>query len=1263
MAERPRRSPCFAQDGAFFRYIVVDRSQSPEFRTGSGGLHLDARGLRSAAVLAVLALALPLAAHAQTVTATLAVGTTPLSVAVNPVTNNVYVANYGSNTVRAIDGATNHATTVAAGTGPNSVAVNAVTNMIYVTNSGSNTVTVINGATNGTTTVAVGTAPISVAVNPVTNKIYVANGGSGTVTVINGATNSTATVAVGSDPCSVAVNPVTNVIYVANQGSGSVTVINGANNSTATVVVGSAPSSVAVNPATNQIYVANEGSGNVTVINGANNSATAVTAGKAPYSVAVNPATNEIYVANYSSANVTVIEGGTNITSTVAAGTNPTSVAVNPMTNQIYVADQGSGNVTVINGASNSPTTIAAGSAPDFVTVNPVTNKIYVANSGSADMTVIDGATNNTATTVAAGSAPYSAAVNPVTNMIYVAGYSSSDSVTVIDGATNSPTTVTVGENPFWVAVNPVTNMIYVANRGGNTVTVIDGATNSPTTITVGSNPYSVAVNPVTNMIYVANSGSDSVTVIDGATNSITATVAVGGYPISVAVNPATNTIYVAGGSNSVTVIDGANNSTTTVTAGTAPYSVAVNPVTNQIYAANFGSDNVTVIDGANNNTTTVAAGTEPSWVAVNPVTNMIYVANLYSDNVTVIDGANNSTTTLAAGTNPYSVTVNPVTNKIYIANENSNNLTVIDGATNTTTTVAAGAGPVSVAVNPVTNMIYVANSNSNNVTVIDEQQVQPIPLTTSITALTNNETGSPTPSFTFSASSTTATVPDGVYFQVDTWQNTWGAATGSNPSYTGTVAPLQLGFHILYAYAVDGQEATSTQASSLLTGAIQAYGFLVTPPVPSVVSLAPSSGTGATQAFTAVYSDPNGTSDLASVRILFNTAISAANGCYVYYYPATNLMYLENNGGSGMTAGIAPGSSSTVSNSQCTLAGTGSSYSVDGNNATLIAALTFSGTFSGEKNAYMLAVGKTSNSGWVQEGTWTVPAGAPTIVSLSPSSGSGATQAFTAVYSDPNGTADLVSVRILFNTAISAVNGCYVYYDPASNLMYLENNGGSGLTAGIAPGSSSTVSNSQCTLAGTGSSYSTSGNDATLVAALTFSGTFTGAKNVYLLAVGETLNSGWVQKGTWTPIAGPPTVVSLAPSSGSGTMQAFTAVYSDPAGTADLVSVRILFNTAISAANGCYVYYYPGTNLLYLENNAGSGLTAGIAPGSSSTVSNSQCTLAGTGSSYTPSGNDATLVVALTFSGTFTGSKNVYLMAVGERLNSGWVLKGTWTP
>ncbi len=173
-------------------------------------------------------------ARADTVTTTVSAGTNPYAVAVNPVTNKIYVANAVSNNVTVIDGATNAATPVSAGSRPVAVAVNPVTNKIYVANcgsacavsgSGNGDVTVIDGATNMTTTVSAGSAPIAVAVNPVTNKIYVANGVSNNVTVIDGATNATTPVSAGSNPDAVAVNPVTNKIYVANNSSANVTVI------------------------------------------------------------------------------------------------------------------------------------------------------------------------------------------------------------------------------------------------------------------------------------------------------------------------------------------------------------------------------------------------------------------------------------------------------------------------------------------------------------------------------------------------------------------------------------------------------------------------------------------------------------------------------------------------------------------------------------------------------------------------------------------------------------------------------------------------------------------------------------------------------------------------------------------------------------------------------------------------------------------------------------------------------------------------------
>jgi YVTN family beta-propeller protein len=134
----------------------------------------------------------------------------------------------------------NVAATVTAGTNPESVAVNPVTNQVYVGNAASSNVTVINGANNTVSaTVTVGTAPFAMAVNPVTNKIYVANVTSSNVTVIDGNFNTTATttmLTVGTTPNAVAVNPTTNQIYVTNGGSANVTVINGATSTSAATV-------------------------------------------------------------------------------------------------------------------------------------------------------------------------------------------------------------------------------------------------------------------------------------------------------------------------------------------------------------------------------------------------------------------------------------------------------------------------------------------------------------------------------------------------------------------------------------------------------------------------------------------------------------------------------------------------------------------------------------------------------------------------------------------------------------------------------------------------------------------------------------------------------------------------------------------------------------------------------------------------------------------------------------------------------------------
>lgn len=332
---------------------------------------------------------------------TIPVGTNPVAVAVNSVTNRIYVANANSNNVTVIDGDTNATTTVDVGTYPVAIAVNAITNRVYVVNFFSNSTTVIDGSTNKASTIT-GTGYSgfdwgAVAVNPVTDKIYVtysAPGGSvGTVTVINGATEGTTTVTPGQNPIAVAVNPKTDKIYVPNIWSNNVTVIDGTTNETTTVNAGACPLAVATNSVTNLIYVANEGCGawspgSVTVIDGATNSTTTINNGQDSVAVAVNSKTNRLYVAN-SNGTVSVFDGNGPAYSTIDVGTSPTAISVATDANKVYVANMGSDSVTVIDGATNTATTKKVGTAPSAIAVNPSTGAVYVVNSGSDNVTIL----------------------------------------------------------------------------------------------------------------------------------------------------------------------------------------------------------------------------------------------------------------------------------------------------------------------------------------------------------------------------------------------------------------------------------------------------------------------------------------------------------------------------------------------------------------------------------------------------------------------------------------------------------------------------------------------------------------------------------------------------------------------------------------------------------------------------------------------------------------------------------------------------------
>jgi YVTN family beta-propeller protein len=210
------------------------------------------------------------------------VGAKPVDIAIDPneegINSLIFVSNSDSDTVSVIDGSTNAViATIKARQEPVDVAVNPITNRLYIANYQNNTVSVIDyylsknqGLKNETiANIQVGDGPESIDFNPITNRLYVSNSDSDTVSVIDGSTNAViANIPVGTNPYGVAVNTDANLIYVANYLSNTVSVIDGSTNRVIdSISVNRFPFAVSYNQANKIAYVTHLSRNIVSMIN------------------------------------------------------------------------------------------------------------------------------------------------------------------------------------------------------------------------------------------------------------------------------------------------------------------------------------------------------------------------------------------------------------------------------------------------------------------------------------------------------------------------------------------------------------------------------------------------------------------------------------------------------------------------------------------------------------------------------------------------------------------------------------------------------------------------------------------------------------------------------------------------------------------------------------------------------------------------------------------------------------------------------------
>jgi YVTN family beta-propeller protein len=697
----------------------------------------------------------------------------------------------------------------ATGAGPSTLAVDPATHTIYVANGfnpsgnsvGGNTVSVIDSrhcnahdvshCRGPWPTITVGNLPSTIAIDQSTDTVYVTNAGDNTVSVFNGATcnardtagcgQTAATVPVGPFPDGIFADSANHTVYVANFGNlvgDTVSMIDSAactasdltacpTTAPPAVTVGLGPGDVDVDQATHTVYVAlspgvaafDADTCNATVQSGC---ATVGMLGGDPageISAKVDPANDTLYTANYDntisvydlrSCNASDLSGcggdsrGTVTPKGQADFETNTWLAVDTALNSVYVAYQKDDALMVVNAnvcsgahlaacASLNPPEIHTGSDPESVALDPLTQTLYVANQLDNDVSVIDPSRCDARTT--------SGCRARVPETLSPAG-----------GAVNN----SLAE----LAADPAAATIYVAN-GANTVAMRDtrmcnahrfvGCSATAPTVTVGTNPVAVAVDPVTHTVYVANAGgpgsAGTVTVLDGRSCNATdhsgcATASTlhvpDGNPDGIAVNPLTDTVYVAtvtsdGGPDLISVFNGGTcNAGTTRGCGQTPVNVATGP------------------DGG---------GKSTEYVAVNPETNTIYATSVVTinfapyagDSVYVIDGptcdaadtagCHNPLATISLGSdplfgdaNPFGIAVDQATDTIYTANlvngEGPGFVSVVDGATcnsqnlsgcdQTPATAPAGFGTAAIAVDPTNNHVYATNIEDTSVTTIN---------------------------------------------------------------------------------------------------------------------------------------------------------------------------------------------------------------------------------------------------------------------------------------------------------------------------------------------------------------------------------------------------------------------------------------------------------------------------------------------------------------------------------------------------------------
>jgi len=210
-------------------------------------------------------------ANSNTVLTWFYVPQSPQAIAVNPVTNKIYVSSSkypDPSIVTIIDGTNYTMSTVQVGSDAKNMVVNSVTNKIYALDTTRGAVWVIDGATHDTTAIDIYGLPIQMALDSVTNKIFVADEW-GNVYVVDGANNSVTTIpGIPEDQYAIVADALNHEVYVTGQLPRVLSAIDGLSYLASSTDIIDGPTVLDVNPVTGRVFTVQPFAYNVNVFAG-----------------------------------------------------------------------------------------------------------------------------------------------------------------------------------------------------------------------------------------------------------------------------------------------------------------------------------------------------------------------------------------------------------------------------------------------------------------------------------------------------------------------------------------------------------------------------------------------------------------------------------------------------------------------------------------------------------------------------------------------------------------------------------------------------------------------------------------------------------------------------------------------------------------------------------------------------------------------------------------------------------------------------------